>query len=303
MREIENASQLGVRPLVVALAILLTSFAGDAAAAVFVVNRTDDIAPRGTGSTCITPASTDCTLREAVIKSNATPGSVIQFAASTNGNPITLAQANVGGVDENAAVTGDLDVTESLTIQGNGETNTILQAGTNTSNGIDKVFGLNPNCDHPVSVSIDGVTIRFGRNSQPTSDPFFSFTGGGLDFCGFGAGSFTLTNSTVSDSTNVNGYGGGMNFDTVNAFAGTITLTNVKVLRNRTLSTTNTATGGGLNAFGEGYSLTVTGATFDANSADGTEGGGMYLRPTRHMVAAIHASTLIGSLPSAFLVR
>lgn len=291
MRELENASRLGVRLHVLALAVLFIFLAGDAAAGTYVVNRADDIPPRGTGSTCITPASTDCTLREAVIKSNANPGSVIQFAASTNGIAITLTLANAGGVDENAAATGDLDVTQDLTIQGNGETNTIIQAGTNTSNGIDKVFGFNPNCDHAVSVSVDGVTIRFGRNSQPTSDPLFSFTGGGLDFCGFGSGSFTLTNSTVSDNTNVSAYGGGINFDTVGASTGTITLTNVKILRNRTLSTTFTATGGGLNAFGEGYALNVTGTTFDANSADGTEGGGMYLRPTRHMVAAIHAST------------
>ena len=289
MREAENGSRLGVRLLELSLALLVASLSGDAAGATFVVNRTDDIAPRGTGSTCLAPASTDCTLREAVIKSNANPGSVIQFAASTNGVPITLTMANAGA-DENAAATGDLDVTQSLTIQGNGEANTIIQAGTSTSNGIDKVFGLNPNCDHPVSVSIDGVTIRFGRNSQPTSDPLFSFTGGGLDFCGFGSGSFSLTNSTVSDNTNVNGYGGGINLDTVSAFSGTITLTNVKVLRNRTLSTTFTATGGGLNVYGEGYALNVTGATFDGNSADGSEGGGMYIRPTRFMTVAIHGS-------------
>lgn len=299
MREKTYVNLPGGRPVVLSLVVLLASLAGEAAAATFVVNRTDDIAPRGTGVTCLAAASTDCTLREAVIKANANPGSVIQFASSTNGVPITLGLVNPGGNtsfpaivnDENAAATGDLDVTESLTIQGNGETVTIIQAGTNTSNGIDKVFGLNPNCDHPVSVSITGVTVRFGRNNQSISDPFFGFTGGALDYCGFGSGTFTLTDSTVSDSTNVNSYGGGINFDTVSAFAGTITLTNVKVLRNRTLSTTNTATGGGLNAFGEGYSLTVTGSTFDANSADGTEGGGMYVRPTRYGTIAIHAST------------
>ena len=208
-----------------AVLLVLLASAGPAAAATFVVNRTDDVAPRGTGVTCLVAASSDCTLREAVIKANANPGSMIQFAAATNGTPITLTLANPGGNgafppivnDENAAATGDLDVTSSVTIQGNGETNTIIQAGTSTSNGIDKVFGLNPNCDHAVSVVIDGVTIRFGRNNQATTDPLFGFTGGGLDFCGFGAGSFTLSNSTVSDNTNVNAYGGGINFDTVGA--------------------------------------------------------------------------------------
>jgi hypothetical protein len=296
-----NASLPAHRPLTRSAAVLLVLLAGagPAAAATFVVNRTDDVAPRGTGVTCLVAASADCSLREAVIKANATPGSVIQFSAATNGIPITLTLVNPGGNgafppvvnDENAAATGDLDVTSSVTIQGNGETNTIIQAGTNTSNGIDKVFGLNPNCDHVVSVVIDGVTIRFGRNNQATTDPLFGFTGGGLDFCGFGAGSFTLSNSTVSDSTNVNAYGGGINFDTVGASSGTITLTNVKILRNSTLSTTFQATGGGLNAFGEGYALTVSGSTFDSNVATGAEGGGLFLRPTRASTAAIHAST------------
>jgi hypothetical protein len=43
------------------------------AAGTFTVNRADDIAPRGAGVTCITAASSDCTLREAVIKANANP--------------------------------------------------------------------------------------------------------------------------------------------------------------------------------------------------------------------------------------
>ena len=60
-----------------------------AGAVTFTVNRNDDIAPRGTGDTCITAASTDCTLREAVIKANATGpppavACIINFAATTN---------------------------------------------------------------------------------------------------------------------------------------------------------------------------------------------------------------------------
>src|SRR5437667_2515181 len=85
-----------------------------------VVNRNDDITPRGTGSTCITPASTDCTLREAIIKANANAGSTINFAATTNSSPITLSQVNAGGVNEDASLTGDLDVNASVTIQGHG---------------------------------------------------------------------------------------------------------------------------------------------------------------------------------------
>ena len=48
---------------------------------------------------------------------------------------------NLAGT-ENAGAEGDLDVTEALTIVGNGTGNTILQAGTNATNGIDKVCFL-----------------------------------------------------------------------------------------------------------------------------------------------------------------
>jgi len=148
-----------------------------------VVNRTDDIAPRGTGVTCITAASSDCTLREAIIKANGTSSATINFAAGTNGIAITLSQANAGGVNEDASLTGDLDVTSTVAITANGAANTIIQAGTTNANGIDKVFALNPICTSQVTVSIDGVTIRNGRNTQPFGAGDSSHTGGGLDFC------------------------------------------------------------------------------------------------------------------------
>ena len=112
------------------------------AAGTYTVNRADDISPRGTGSTCIVPVSSDCSLREAVIKANANPGSTITFASAINGTPITLTIAG----DDDTAAAGDLDVLESLTITGNGAANTIIQAGTNATNGIDKVFAFNPTC-------------------------------------------------------------------------------------------------------------------------------------------------------------
>src|ERR1017187_8246286 len=78
----------------------------------YTVNRLDDIAPRGTGVTCITPASTDCTFREAVIKANANAGAdTIMLPAGT----ITL---TITGQGEGLAATGDVDVTDSLTIIG-----------------------------------------------------------------------------------------------------------------------------------------------------------------------------------------
>ena len=77
-----------------------------------------------------------------------------------------------------------------MTISGAGSGSTIIEAGTTTSNGIDKVLALNPICTSVVNVNISGVTIRFGRNTQPSGAADFSFTGGGVDWCGFGSRQF-----------------------------------------------------------------------------------------------------------------
>src|SRR5262245_35830263 len=96
----------------------LLLLAPSAAAATFVVDRTDDSA--AVAAQACTAAANDCSLRGAIIKANATPGAdVITFAASTNGLPFTLTIANAGGVNEDSSQQGDLDVNESLTIQGN----------------------------------------------------------------------------------------------------------------------------------------------------------------------------------------
>jgi hypothetical protein len=105
-------------------------------------------------------------LRSAIIASNANAGAdIILFSAALNGVPITLSIVNVGGVNEDACQTGDLDVLGSLTITGNGAASTIIQAGTTNANGIDKVFAINPICNIAVAFTISGVTIRNGRNT------------------------------------------------------------------------------------------------------------------------------------------
>ncbi|MGB1221602.1 MAG: choice-of-anchor Q domain-containing protein, partial [Alcanivoracaceae bacterium] len=89
-----------------------------------------------------------CTLREAVINANnndqsgstdCTAGDalptvdVISFSGTTNGVPIVL---SLTGADENAAATGDLDITESVIINGNGASAVTTVDG----NGTDRVF-------------------------------------------------------------------------------------------------------------------------------------------------------------------
>jgi predicted outer membrane repeat protein len=246
--------------------------------ATFIVDRTDDVA----GATACTAAANDCSLRGAITAANAngTGADTITFDASTNGTPFTLALANAGGANEDANATGDLDVNGSLTITGNGSSNTIIQAGTNTTNGIDKVFAFNPLCTTAMSFSVSGVTIRHGRNTQPFGAVDFSHTGGGLDFCGTGASSFSISNSIIANNTNTTAYGGGMNIDEAFPATSTITITNTQFTNNTSLMW-----GGGLNIFGDNGNTTITGSTFSGNQTLGTggvgaQGGGINIRVT-----------------------
>ncbi|MBK9736612.1 MAG: hypothetical protein IPO92_17295 [Saprospiraceae bacterium] len=134
-------------------------------------------------------------LRSAIIASNANVGAdIILFNVSTNGTPFTLA---IAGANENGALTGDLDILDALTITGNGPANTIIQAGTNNTNGIDKVFSINPLFTTPFATTISGITIRFGKNPSLFSGDGF---GGGLDWEGSGTGTLLIDNCIITDN-------------------------------------------------------------------------------------------------------
>jgi large repetitive protein len=244
-------------------------------------------------------AGANCSLREAITSANTNTAfggcpagsaglDVINLPAGT----YTLSIPN-GATNEDANASGDLDVTESLTIQGAGAGSTIIQAGTTNSNGIDKVFALNPICTSTVNVTIDGVTIRFGRNTQPSGAADFSFTGGGVDWCGFGASNFTLSNSVISNNTNVNGYGGGLNLDAASGYTGTVSISGVTFDHNQTNGATGGgATGGAINIF-ESHTVMISNSIFTNNQTlPNTSGGGaIYYRPTQAGSLSINGST------------
>lgn len=132
---------------------------GTAHAAIITVNEAiDDDPATDNGS---------CSLREAVIAANTNtavdsclagevPPDTISFDASLNGTPLTL---SISGTGEDAAMTGDLDLTANVNLVGNGESQTVIDAG-----GIDRVI-------HAMArTGILDVTIQGG----------FSGTGGGV---------------------------------------------------------------------------------------------------------------------------
>jgi CSLREA domain-containing protein/uncharacterized repeat protein (TIGR01451 family) len=254
------------------------------------VNTTAD--ESGTGAAC--------SLREAITAANndstfggCPAGSGVDTINLPEGT-YTLTQTNAGGLNEDANATGDLDILASLTIEGTGSALTFIQAGTNNTNGIDKVFGVNPFCNTGISVDIQDVTIRYGYNTQAydvSDDSDFGFTGGGLDWCsGAGTGTFTLRNAVVSDNTNQNGWGGGVNVDSYADYTGAVTFDHVSFESNRTLNPDYSTDGGGLNVYCSKCNVVIDHSTFNGNTS-ANNGGGINYRPGYGGSLAIHAST------------
>lgn len=144
-----------------------------------VVTRLDDPVPNG----CQVG---DCSLREAILaaNSNTRPESIV-FAVDG-----TFALSRTG-LDENAAATGDLDITQPLTIFGNGPDKTIIDGG-----AIDRVFHV-----HDAQVTFSDLTVQNGLVN--------SGFGGGIYQVGFN-GRMHLLRTILRNNRNPNGAGGAL---------------------------------------------------------------------------------------------
>src|SRR5205085_1536975 len=167
----------------------------------------------------------------------------------------------IPGTNENEAAKGDLDITQSLTINGAGACTTIINGG-----GLDRVL-------HVVagSVTISGVTITRGDSGDAAN------AGGGI----LNAGTLTLNNSTVSRNTaTANAIGGIFNDCSGGGkesdhFVATLTLNNSTVSGN----TAVTYGGGIINASDKllgchGADVTLNNSTVTGNTA-GAYGSGI----------------------------
>lgn len=195
-----------------------------------------------------------CTFREAIINANenaatcpdclaGTGNDTIVFDESLNGTPITM---EIVGNDR-AARSGDFDITAPVTIIGNGPENTIIQGGTDKTNGIDRIFHI-----YTTNASIEGLTIRNGRSADSY--------GGGVYFQSDPENTATFTNCVISDNT-ATSYGGG------GFYNGEGTLNIISC----TVSGNDGANYGGAiyNEYGK---MSITDSTFRMNTASSTAG-------------------------------
>ena len=210
------------------LALLLHPAA--ATAALFVPTKTSD----GADGAC---DERDCSLREAVVAANALPGEDVVLLAP---GVYTLTLAG----DEDAALAGDLDVSDDLVLAGRAALDTIVDAG-----GIDRVIELSAG----TSLEVRDVTLRHGTAQGP---------GGGIE----NGGDLTLLRMVLSGNRSVGADGGGVFSDASGA-----SLT----IRESTVSH-NSADGGDGGGIATGEAAALANVTIASNAATG-KGGGIYV--------------------------
>ena len=105
---------------------------------------------------CVDNTPADCSLRGAVSRANL--NSSLTFTVAV---PAGVYQLTLTGANENGNATGDLDISNSagVVLQGAGATMTFIQAGTNASDGIDRVLEV----AYGSQLTLQGVTMRYGQ--------------------------------------------------------------------------------------------------------------------------------------------
>lgn len=252
------------------------------------VTRADDPSPNG----CF---PSDCSLREAIIAANNSPGHDTITIPYTSGTyDITRA-----GRDEDNAQTGDLDILGDLTIIGAGESESRIDG-----NNLDRVFdidrGITVNISHlairdgrvdgdgagirvqiGATLNLDYTTIHYNMTEGNTDNGGGIYsenrtvsltlnhvnvtsndagnTGGGI----YSSGTLVIENSFVFANDANNGYGGGI-------YAGS--LSTIFITGSTVLGNTADSGGGGISNFGQ---LVINNSAISGNNGGDGEGGGV----------------------------
>ncbi len=201
-----------------------------------------------------------CTLRAAIQEADATIG---DDAITV---PAGIYLLTIPGTGEAWAASGDLDITDNLTITGAGATQTIIDG-----NGLDRVF------DHSYAhfFTISGVTIRNGNAINGSG--VLATVGGGI--LNLGVGTTTLNDCVISGNKAVEG-------------GGIFNISNGIIVLNRTTVSGNTSNtnGGGISNFTFGTAH-INDSTIENNTA--VYGGGLF--NSFRSMTTITGSTLSGN--------
>ena len=229
-----------------------------AEAVTFNVNSTDDAVDTFPGDGLCATAGGVCTLRAAIQEANAFVG------ADTIVLKAKKYYLTIPGAADEASATGDLDITDSLTIRGVSPAQTIINGG-----ALDRVFEI----IGPVVVRFINLSIQNGF--KQTDIPY----NGGAGIGNFGGTvyvtSCSVANNIASGSAEI--MGGGI-FST--GTGSSLYIESSSVINNMVTSTTSYAFAGGIGAYDyDGGTLRISASKIAYNSAtstatDGSAAGG-----------------------------
>jgi len=240
----------------------------------FTVNSTSDVvasAPLDNGICETAPHNNTCTLRAAIMKANhwAGGGVTIILPALTGGAEYMLTIPPVGSNDDEAS--GDLSITNTMTIIGGGAANTVIDGSELTPTRRVLFIG------HGGIATISGVTVQGGNSGVGGN-------GGGI----LDSDSLTLHDSIVTrNTTSGGGFGGGIfnqssaltvtdsivsHNTTPNLGAGVVGDGGVTTLRRVTVSSNTAGYGGGVYAT-DSLSFDIVDSTISNNEATNNGGG------------------------------
>ena len=274
----------------------------------FIVNTTADGVHPGA---CAAATPGQCTIREAVIEANNAPGTdTINVPAGT----YTLTLPKVA--NDCTAQHGALYINDSVNIVGAGQATTVIQAGSDATNGVDFVMAVNEdlgtaNCPMTnATASISNLTLKFGHNRGTHGN---DGDGGCMEFDTGSSGNanLSLTNVTLDSCSTTQGEGGGIaifNFVVPNgAGAGLPTFTNSIIQNNSAsdnVSPTVAATAGGIwvstfarMAMTNSQVLNNNATQVSGDNSVAGEGGGITIsnNVSNSRQTVIHSSTISGN--------
>ena len=212
------------------------------------VDTLDDSA----GLQACTAAAGDCSLRGAILRANAMAG---PHTITLHTGPYTISIMNPGGVPDDNAQAGDLDILQNITINGVDPVTTVITWDENIDVvDRDRVFHVLP----AGNLTIRDVTIRQGGRGNASLD-----SGGGIR----AQGPLTVERSAIR--INAQTFGGG------------VAASNTTVIRSSTINNNTAQFGAGLYISGSSaFTVLIENSTISTNVALGH--GGVYADRERH---------------------
>ncbi|MCA9053940.1 MAG: hypothetical protein KDA75_08895, partial [Planctomycetaceae bacterium] len=211
----------------------------------------------------------DRSLREVIALANASAGhDIVTFATTLSGTPLLLDL-------------GQIEITDSLTITGNGQTETVIDA-----QQLSRIFDV---AGDGTDLTLDSLTLRNGRTTDSSS------AGGAIRSLATATSSITIVNSAVSNNSTGGSFAsGGALFSS----SGAIVVTGSTFTGNYTEGTSSY--GGAIASHSATSDLSITSSLISDNqtSGDFARGGGVYFRGSAGFsggIVFITNSTLSGN--------